>query len=141
MPANFFLTQWALESNWGTSEAFRIDDNAAGILPWAHAAAGRDPKYAGYASLSAFEQGAVAFYEDNGRYHGLLRAAQQGASTQALLKMLGQSGYATDPRYGTALNTMLATIQKIAPKPVPASVRTTPRRVRLVRWPSSVNRR
>ncbi len=114
MPVSVFLTQWALESDWGTSQAFRKDDNAAGIIPWSQARAGRDPAYAGYGSLAAFEKGVVAFYKDNRRYHDLLRAAHKGASPSRLLRMIGQTGYATAPNYGVALEAVLQTIQTIA---------------------------
>lgn len=131
MPTSFFLTQWALESHWGTSEAFRENHNAAGIMPWADARAGHDPTYAGYASLSDFEQGVVDFYEGNARYRRLLSAAHDGASTHQLLLILGDTGYATAPNYGQALETVLHTVQTITStgNRRPASAREAPRGV------------
>lgn len=113
LPADFFLTQWADESTWGTSLAARQNHNLAGIKPWAGAAPGRDSQYAGYGSLGAFAHGVAQFYLQNPRYGALLQAARQGDSTAQLLQLLGQSGYATNPDYGPQLLQVLSEIRDL----------------------------
>ena len=105
------LTQWGLESGWGTSTAAQQNDNFGGIKPWGSYGPGADSNYAGYSSLSAFAKGDAAFYNKNSNYRALETAARAGASTQQQIKMLGQSGYATDPAYAQKLLAVLSQIE------------------------------
>ncbi len=123
LPTNFFLTQWADESAFGTSTAAQRNNNFAGIKPWAGAHAGPDSKYAGYSSLNAFAQGVAKFYEGNSNYQGLLQAAQHGASTPQLLQMLGQTGYASSPDYGQTLVSLLSEIRNLLRNGSPNALR------------------
>ncbi len=104
------LSQWALESNWGTSQAARQNANLGGIKPWGSYGPGQDSAYAGYSSLSAFARGDAAFYNQNSNYAALERAARNGASPSQQIAMLGQSGYATDPAYAQKLLSVLQSI-------------------------------
>ena len=85
-----FLAQWADETGWGTSRAFSVCKNLAGINPF--------DGYAdcdGYAQFSSYTQSAQAEVEvlHNGLYGGVLATAGQSFDTQA--RALGSSPWAS----------------------------------------------
>lgn len=102
---SFFLTQWADETNWGQSMA---GTNNLGNIK--NPATG---KFQSYSSLSAFAQADAQFYTQNSRYQPLLQAAHHGASTTQELQLVGQSGYATNPNYGSQLVALLSDIKAL----------------------------
>jgi hypothetical protein len=107
------LTQWGLESGWGTSQAATQNNNFGGIKPWGSYGAGADSTYAGYSSLSAFAKGAAAFYNDNSNYRKLENAARNGASASQQVQLLGQSGYATNPHYAEDLLNLVGSVESL----------------------------
>ncbi len=111
LPVPVLLSQWALESGWGTSTAAQQNNNFGGIKPWGSYQAGQDSTYAGYSSLSAFARGDAAFYNQNSRYAAVEQAGRQGDSLQTIIQLLGQSGYATDPAYTQKLLSVLSQIE------------------------------
>lgn len=113
LPVSFLLAQWGLESGWGTSPAAKENLNFGGIKPWAGAGAGKDSTYAGYTSLSAWANGYADFVTQNSRYAGLLQAARNGASAQQLAYIMGQTGYAEDPNYGSKLASTISAVQRV----------------------------
>lgn len=112
LPEDLILSQWGVESNWGTSKAAIQNNNDAGIKPWGSRAAGPDSKYAGYSSKGDFATGYGNFYLQNPRYKSLLQAAKNGASSSDLIQMLAKTGYATDPNYAKSLTNGLGYVDK-----------------------------
>jgi hypothetical protein len=112
LPVDFILTQWGLESGWGTSEAARENNNFAGIKPWGNYGAGPDSMYAGYASIQDFANGYTNFLTQNPRYKSLLNAARNGASEAELAQILGASGYAEDGSYASKILRTLPNVQQ-----------------------------
>lgn len=104
LPVNLLLAQWMDESSLGTSHLAQTQNNLAGV---GHNASGG---YAHYGSLKAFAEGQAAFYNDNSNYAHLLAAAKHGASMPTLLKDLQGSGYAQAPNYGSAIHSLLSSI-------------------------------
>lgn len=105
LPTNFLLTQWADETGWGQHMAGH--NNLGNISANGHSI--------NYQSMGAFVKADSQLFQGS-RYNALRQAAHNGASTSTLDKILQQSGYATNPQYGSQLTTLLGQVQALLGK-------------------------
>lgn len=116
-PASYLLSQWMLESTWGTSPAARQNENLAGIKPTAAHPAGPDAKYAGFSSLAQFAKADAALL-NSPRYAHARALAQHGASAQAVFSALASEGYTGSPtpaqaeQYGKSIEGMMQSMER-----------------------------
>lgn len=92
------LTQWSLETGYGTSRIAKEHNNHAGIKNNSHGADYDAGTYAGYNSLDSFVNDYVrvmnlSYYDD----------VRKEGSTADDLTQLHKSPWATDPKYGEKL--------------------------------------
>lgn len=99
---SFILGEWANETAWGTSQAFRQNHNLEGLKPVGGLSPGADSKYAGFANYQAFAKADIATLT-NPRYAKALKAARHGASTATVAGLLRKEGFATAPNFAQSV--------------------------------------
>ena len=119
IPASFTIAQSALESRWGTSQLFRQAMNIFGVkadpswsgptvsmhtVEYIHGQAETVPAlWRRYSSWQECMDDHAAFLHQNERY----AAAFLCTDGQSFAQAIAAAGYATDPRYGDKLCTII----------------------------------